>query len=251
MGLSPLELKRYDRQMLISGWGMEGQKKLKASRVTLLGIGGLGSLSSLYLAAAGIGRIIIVDKDRSSLSDLNRQILYSHKTLGRFKAEVAKEELEDLNPEIKVQAVLEPVTTDSVSDVVEGADIVVDGLDNWRTRFVVNDCCVEKGIPFVHAGVSEFYGQITTILPGKGPCLRCIFPKEPREVDVIPVFGAAPAALASLQVMEVIKYLTGIGKPLVGRMLFLDGEEMTFETIEMERNPTCPVCGSPERSTPR
>ena len=244
MGLSKAELERYNRQMLIEGWGLEGQRKLKASKVAVVGIGGLGCLSSLNLAAAGVGRITLIDKDKSSLTDLNRQILYSHKDLGNFKAEVAKKKLETYNPEVRVEAFIQEVTEATLPGILRDSDVVVDGLDNWRTRFLVNDYCVEKGTPFVHAGVSEFYGQLITIAPRRGPCLRCIFPKEPTEVKVVPVFGATPAVLASLQVMEVIKLIVGIGKPLIGRMLFLDGEEMAFETAEIRRNPGCPVCGN-------
>jgi molybdopterin/thiamine biosynthesis adenylyltransferase len=128
--------------------------------------------------------------------------------------------------------------------VIRGADAVVDGLDNWRTRFVLNDYCVIQGIPFVHAGVSAIHGQMITIVPGKGPCLRCVFPKEPPEVEKIPVLGATPALLAALQVTDVIKVITGLGKPLVGRMLFLNGKEMAFETVEMKRSPKCPICSN-------
>lgn len=244
MGLSQAELDRYDRQMLIEGWGLDGQRKLKASKVAVVGIGGLGCLSSLNLAAAGVGRITLIDKDKPSLTDLNRQILYSHRDLGNFKAEVAKKKLETFNPEVRVEALIQEVTEDTLSDILRDSNVVVDGLDNWRTRFLVNDYCVRKGTPFVHAGVSEFYGQLTTIAPRRGPCLRCIFPKEPAEVKVVPVFGATPAVLASLQAIEVVKLITGLGKPLIGRMLFLDGEEMAFETAEIRRNPGCPVCGN-------
>ncbi len=244
MCLSQSELTRYNRQILIKGWGIEGQKKLKASKVAVVGLGGLGCLSSLYLAAAGAGSLTLIDREESSLSDLNRQILFTQVDLGQLKAEAAKKRLEALNPEIKVKAVIGEVTEETASGIIGDVDVVVDGLDNWQTRFVVNDYCVEKNIPFVHAGVSEFYGQLTTIVPGKGPCLRCIFPKEPPKVDVIPVFGATPALLASLQVMEAIKLITGIGRPLVRRMLFMDGEEMTIEAAEIERNPNCGVCST-------
>ena len=244
MGLSKAELERYNRQMLIEGWGLEGQRKLKASKVAVVGIGGLGCISSLNLVAAGVGSITLIDKDKSSLTDLNRQILYSQEDLGQFKAEVAKRKLEAFNPEVAVEAMIQEVTEAKLPDILRGSDVVVDGLDNWRTRFLVNDYCVEKGTPFVHAGVSEFYGQLITVAPRRGPCLRCIFPKEPAEVKVVPVLGATPAVLASLQVMEVVKLITGIGKPLIGRMLFLDGEEMVFETAEVKRNPACPVCAN-------
>ena len=244
MGLSRSELERYSRQMLISDLGSEGQRKLKASEVVVAGIGGLGCLSSLYLAAAGIGKIILVDKGKFKLSDLNRQILCWQRDVGRFKADVAEEKLEALNPEIQVEALVAEITKDGVHDVIGDADVVVDGLDNWRTRFVINDCCVMQGIPFVHAGVSALHGQMITIIPGKGPCLRCIFPKEPPEVERVPVLGATPALLAALQVMETVKLITGIGETLVGRMLFLNGKEMEFETVEIKRSVKCPICGN-------
>lgn len=244
MDLSQTELERYSRQMLIAGWGIEGQRKLKASKVAVVGIGGLGCLSSLYLAAAGVGRIILIDRDKTSLSDLNRQVLYSHKDLGHFKADVARKKLQVLNSEIVVEALIQEVTEANIPGILGDADLVLDGLDNWSTRFMVNDHCVRRGIPFIHAGVSEFYGQLITIAPGRGPCLRCIFPKEPAEVGVVPVFAATPAVLASLQVMEVVKLVTRIGEPLVGRMLFLDGEAMMFETAEVKRNAGCPVCAT-------
>jgi len=246
--LSESELERYDRQISIKRWGVEGQKKLKRSKVMVAGVGGLGSVSSLYLAAAGIGKLVLIDKDKVSLSDLNRQILYSEENLGLSKVDVAKRKIESLNSEVEVEAVMGEITKENIRSLIEDVDVVVDGLDNWSTRFILNDCCVEKFIPFVHAGVSGFYGQITTVMPGKGPCLRCIFPEKPHEVRVIPVFGAIPGVLASLQVIEVIKIITGIGKLLVGRMLFLDGEGMTCEETEIKRNPNCPICGSLERS---
>jgi molybdopterin/thiamine biosynthesis adenylyltransferase len=237
-------MERYNRQLLINGWGPEGQLKLKNSVVAVVGVGGLGCVSSTFLAAAGIGKIILIDKDKSSLSDLNRQVLYTQNDIGHFKAETASKRLKALNPEIRITPVLKEITTENASKIVGKVDVVVDGLDNWKTRFIVNDYCVKHRIPFVHAGVSQLYGQITTIMPGKGPCLRCIFPKEPQETKLNPIFGGTPSALASLQVMEVVKCLTGIGKPLVGRMLFIDGEEMTIETAEIKKNPNCPVCST-------
>ncbi|MDH5461446.1 MAG: HesA/MoeB/ThiF family protein [Candidatus Bathyarchaeota archaeon] len=243
MSLSALELERYNRQLLISGWGAEGQRKLKASKVVVAGIGGLGCPSSLYLAAAGIGKIVLVDVDKFKLSDLNRQIHCWSRDLGRFKAEVASEKLMALNPEIEVEAAVAEITKNSVRDIIEDANIVVDGMDNWRTRFIINEYCVRQGIPFIHAGVSGLHGQLLTIIPAEGPCLRCVLPKDPPEVERFPVLGATPALLATLQVMEVVKLITGIGEPLVGRMLFLNGKEMTFETVEMKINAECPVCG--------
>ncbi|RLI12475.1 adenylyltransferase [Candidatus Bathyarchaeota archaeon] len=244
MSLSPSELERYSRQLSIRGFGVKGQKKLKNSKVVVVGVGGLGCLSSLYLAAAGVGRIVLVDKGRFTLKNLNRQVLCWQKDIGRFKAEVAKEKLEEFNPEIKVETVIEEITEESVQEIIGKTDVVVDGMDNWKTRFIVNKYCVKQHIPFVHAGVSEMHGQITTIMPGEGPCLRCIFPRNPPEVENIPILGATPAFFAALQVIETVKLITGFGEPLVGRMLFVDGREMAVEIVKMKRNANCPVCGS-------
>lgn len=244
MSLSSLELERYERQMLISSWGVEGQRKLKTAKVAVVGIGGLGCSTSLYLAAAGIGRIILVDKGKFKLNNLNRQVLCWQKDLGRFKAKVAKEKLEAFNPEIKVEAVADEVTKEKVHNLIGKVDVIVDGLDNWKTRFIINDYCVIQRIPFVHAGVSGMHGQITTIVPGEGPCLRCIFPKIPPEVENVPVLGATPAFFASLQVIETVKLITGLGEPLVGRMLFIDGKEMAVEIVRMKRRVNCPICSN-------
>jgi len=244
MSLSPSELERYERQMLISGWGVEGQEKLKAARVAVVGIGGLGCPASVYLAAVGIGKIILIDKEKFELNNLNRQILGWQRDIGKFKAEVAKEKLKALNSDIKVEAVVAEITKNNAHSVIKDVDVVVDGQDNWKTRFIINEHCVRRGIPFIHAGVSALHGQMTTIVPGKGPCLRCIFPKDPPEVKKIPVLATTPALFASLQIMETVKLIAGMGKPLVGRMLFANGGEMVFETVEVKRNVECPVCGN-------
>ena len=244
MSLSHSELERYDRQILISNLGTDGQKKLKAAKVAVAGVGGLGCPASIYLAAAGIGKMILLDNERFELSDLNRQILGWEKDIGRFKAEVAKEKLDAANSQIEVEAVVAEITKENVQNVMEDADVVVDGQDNWKTRFILNEYCVTQNVPFVHAGVSALHGQVTTIVAGKGPCLRCIFPKDPPEVKKIPVLAATPALFASLQIMETVKLITGMGKPLVGRMLFANGGEMVFETVEVKRNVECPVCGN-------
>lgn len=243
MSLSPSELERYGRQIQISGWGIEGQEKLKAAKVAVIGIGGLGCPTSIYLTAVGVGKIILIDNEKFELNNLNRQILGWQRDIGKSKAKVAKEKLEALNSEIEVEAVVAEITRDNVHNLIGDVDVIVDGQDNWKTRFILNEYCVTRGIPFVHAGVSAMHGQMTTIVPGKGPCLRCIFPKDPPEVEEIPVLGATPALFASLQVMEAIKLVTGIGRLLVGRMLFASGEEMAFETVEVKRNIKCPVCG--------
>lgn len=244
MSLSSSELERYERQMLISGWGTEGQKKLKAAKVAVAGMGGLGCPASIYLTAVGVGKLILIDKEKFELNNLNRQILGSQKDIEKAKAEVAKEKLEALNSKVEVKAVVAEITKQNVHNLIGNVDAVLDGQDNWKTRFIINEHCVTHNIPFIHAGISALHGQITTIVPGEGPCLRCIFPKDPPEVEKIPVLGATPALFASLQVMETVKLITTIGKPLVARMLFADAEEMVFETVEVKRNVECPVCGN-------
>ena len=243
MSLTPSELERYERQMLIPGWGLDGQKKLKAAKVAVAGIGGLGCPASIYLTAVGIGKIILIDKEKFELNNLNRQVLGWQDDIGKFKTEAAKEKLEELNSEIEIKAVVAEISKENARNAIGDVDVVVDGQDNWKTRFIINEYCVTNKIPFIHAGISSLHGQMTTILPGKGPCLRCIFPKEPPEVEKIPVLGATPALLASLQVIETVKLVTKIGKPLVGRILFVNGEEMVFETVAVKRNVECPVCG--------
>jgi len=243
MTLTPSELERYERQMLIPGWGLDGQKKLKAAKVAVAGIGGLGCPASIYLTAVGIGKIILIDKEKFELNNLNRQVLGWQNDIGKFKAEAAKEKLEELNSEIEIEVVVAEITKENARNVIGDVDVVVDGQDNWKTRFIINEYCVTNKIPFIHAGVSSLHGQMTTILPSKGPCLRCIFPKEPPEVEKIPVLGATPALLASLQVIETVKLVTKIGKPLFGRILFVNGEEMVFETVAVKRNVECSVCG--------
>lgn len=248
MDLSSSELERYNRQMLIPGWGEEGQKKLKAAKVAVAGIGGLGCPTSLYLTAAGVGKMVIIDKDKFELNNLNRQILGWQSDLGKFKVESAREKLNNLNSNVEIKTLVEEITEENIQDLMENVDIVIDGQDNWETRFIINQYCVENGLPFVHAGVSALHGQITTILPHQGPCLRCLFPHTPPETEKIPVAGVTPALFASLQVMEAIKLITGIGKPLTGRMLFGNGENMEFETVEVTRNSECQVCSETSRS---
>jgi len=240
--LSERELERYDRQIMIPGIGVEGQERLKSTTVAVVGVGGLGCPASLYLAAAGFGRIILIDEGRFELSNLNRQIHGWQRDIGRLKVEAAKEKLTALNPDVEVETQTIKLTEENVDEALGEADIVVDGLDNWRARFLVNEHCVQHRKPFIHAGVRGLYGQMTTIKPGEGPCLRCILPQNPPEAERFPVLGATPALFAALQVIEAVKLVTGLGKPLVGRLLLINGEEMRFEIIEVKRNPNCPIC---------
>lgn len=244
MSLSASELERYDRQIRIPGFGVDSQMKLKNSKVVVVGVGGLGCAASTYLAAAGVGKVVLVDKERFELNNLNRQILGYQSDLGKLKVEVAKAKLKEFNPEVEIEAVPVELSERNVDDVIGNVDVVLDCLDNWETRFLINDYCVLKNTPLIHAAVSELYGQITTVMPRKGPCLRCIFHKIPAvQTEAIPILGAVPAVLASLEVVEAVKLLSGIGEPLVGRMLFLDFRRMSFDTIQLSKRRDCPTCG--------
>lgn len=228
---------------MIKGFGEEGQLKLKRARVTIAGAGGLGCPAALYLAAAGIGRITIIDGESVELSNLNRQVLHWTKDVNKRKAASVVRKLRKLNPHIKVEARSQKITEENARNLVKGSKVVVDCLDNWSTRFLLNEACVKEEIPLVHAGIHGLYGQITTIIPYKTPCLRCILPKSPREEKKFPVLGTTPGVLGLLEAFEVIKLITGIGSLLLGKILVFDGETMNFEEIRVERNERCPVCG--------
>lgn len=241
--LVPSELERYDRQMRIKGWGVEGQKKIKNSVVVVCGAGGLGCPASVYLAAAGVGHIRVIDEQKAELSNLNRQILHWQPDIGRFKAVSACEKLRNLNPAVKIEPVVEKITEKSVGRLIKGADVVIDAMDNFTTRFVINEECVRREIPLVHAGIYGMEGSMMTIIPKKGPCLRCLYPENPPEISPFPVLGTTPGLFAMLEVEEALKLIVGIGQPLLGRLLIFDGLSMTFSTVEIKRDPSCKVCG--------
>jgi len=236
------ELERYDRQMRILGFGVEGQRKLKSAKVLVAGLGGLGCPASMYLAAAGVGKLVIVDREKVELSNLNRQILYWSSDVGRPKVDVVAEKLLRLNPNIEVEALALEINEDNVSDLVKKVDVVVDGMDNYKTRFLINEACVTYGKPFVHAAVYGLEGQLFTVLPSKGPCLRCVIPSNPPEQDTVPVLGATAGVMAALETMEVMKLVIGLGRPCADKLLVFDGHEMRFHEIKVEPSPTCPVC---------
>lgn len=242
MGLNEMELLRYDRQIRISGFGVEGQAKLKKSRVLVAGLGGLGAPAAIYLAAAGVGKLIVVDRKRVEVSNLNRQILHWTEDLGKTKVESALEKLHKINPEIMVEGIVNEINEENVDKLVGGVDVVVDGMDNFKTRFLLNEACVRLGKPFIHAAVYGLEGRLMTIFPRKGPCLRCLIPVEPEEVKPFPVLGPTPAIMASMQVMEVIKVIVGLGEPLIGRLLVFDGSSMEFMKIVIQKSPNCPIC---------
>ncbi|WP_456365344.1 ThiF family adenylyltransferase [Thermococcus sp.] len=229
--LSGAELERYDRQIMLIG--EEGQEKLKAATVAVAGVGGLGSPVAYYLTAAGIGRIILIDSEKPELSNLNRQILHWEEDLGkRSKSESAAWKLKRFNSDVEVIARAERLTAENVGRVVGDADVVVDCLDNFETRFLLDDFAAEKGIPLVHGAVEGTYGQVTTIVPGKTRRLREVF-KNVRRSGKFPIIGATAGVVGSIQAMEVIKLLTGIGEPLLNRLLIVDLAHNGFEVVEL------------------
>ena len=229
--------------MMLKGFGEDGQMKLKKARVAVAGIGGLGSPVSLYLAAAGVGYLRLIDFDVVELSNLNRQVIHWSSDLERPKVESAAMKLTQLNPEIIVDAVNEKILKDSVSGLLDGIDIVVDGQDNIPTRMLINNECVRRKIPFIHAAVYGLEGFMTTIVPYEGPCLRCLYPGESPVPETFPVVGPTPGVMGCLEALEVIKLLTGIGKPSIGKLVVFDGERMSFQEIAIRRNDCCQVCG--------
>ncbi|MCU0579772.1 MAG: HesA/MoeB/ThiF family protein [Desulfobacterota bacterium] len=240
--LSDGERLRYDRQMMMAGFGEAGQEKLKSSRVLIAGAGGLGSPAALYLAAAGIGHLRIVDRDRVDLSNLNRQILHGEGDLGNPKVDSAREKLVRLNSEVVVEALQEEIREDTLPALIEGCDLIVDGLDNFPTRYLINETVQERKIPFVYGGILGFMGMATFIHPGQTPCLKCLFPQAPPPKK-FPVLGTTPGIIGVIEANEAIKYITGLGKLLSGRLLVYNGSEMKFSEVAVEKNRECRVCG--------
>lgn len=240
--LSPAELERYQRQIIIPGLGGEGQEKLKRAKVLLVGAGGLGSPAAIYLAAAGVGTLRIVDSDVVSLGNLNRQILHWTKDIGRNKIDSAGEKLKEINPEIRVETVKVRLSEENGPELASGYDLIVDAVDNVTTRYMLNKIAVEKNLPLFHGAVYGFQGQAMTILPGQTPCLMCLYRGvSPR--GTVPVIGVTPAIIACIQVTEVVKYLTGLGQLLTNRLLVYDGLNMKFQELKISQDPNCSHCG--------
>ena len=249
MQLSAEELQRYSRHLMMPEVTQEGQRRLKAARVLCIGAGGLGSPAALYLAAAGVGTIGIVDFDDVDLSNLQRQILHGTKDVGRAKLESARDRLSDINPKIDIELHRCRFTSENASDLVAQYDVIVDGSDNFPTRYLSNDVCVFARKPNVYGSVFRFEGQTTVFAPHLGgPCYRCLFP-EPPPPDTVPncaeagVLGVLPGIIGMLQAIETIKLIVGIGEPLVGRLLYFDALRMKFRELNLRRDPQCPVCG--------
>ncbi len=236
---SERELKRYKRQMML--FGEDGQERLKKAHIFIAGAGGLGSPVSIYLAVAGVGKITIVDMDVVDQTNLNRQILHLDRDVGKKKTASAEEKLQALNPDIIVNAIDVKIEATNSIKLVGKADGIVDAMDNFPTRYLLNDVAIAKKIPLFHGGIRGFYGQATTIIPGTTPCLKCIFPKAPPK-EVFPVVGVTPGIIGTIQANEVIKYLIGKGELLTNRLFIWDGIQAHAEELCVERNSACEAC---------
>jgi len=247
-GLDPLEIARYSRHLVLPEVGMEGQRRLRRARVVVVGAGGLGSPLVLYLAAVGVGRIGLVDFDVVDLSNLQRQVLYGTEDVGRSKAELARQRIEALNPHVRVDCHVVRLTSDNALGILGDYDVVLDGTDNFPTRYLVNDACVLLGKPNVYGSIFRFEGQVSVFGAAGGPCYRCLYP-EPPAAGSVPncaeggVLGVLPGTVGTLQATEAIKLILGQGQPLVGRLLLFDALEMRFRELKLRKDPHCPVCG--------
>ncbi|HCR70977.1 MAG TPA: molybdenum cofactor biosynthesis protein MoeB [Anaerolineae bacterium] len=246
--LSREEILRYSRHLLIPEVGLEGQKKLKNSSALIIGTGGLGSPVSLYLAAAGIGRIGLVDYDVVESSNLQRQVIHGTSSIGKLKVESAKAKLLDLNPAIQIDVYNEPYTSENALRIAKDYDIILDGTDNFPTRYLTNDVAVFLGKPNVYASIFRFDGQVSVFYAKEGPCYRCLFP-EPPPPGLVPscaeggVLGVLPGTIGTLQATEALKVLLGIGEPLIGKLLLYNALDMSFDFVKLKKNPNCRVCG--------
>jgi adenylyltransferase/sulfurtransferase len=238
------EREKYARQIMLKGFGPKGQEKLKKARVFVAGIGGLGSSSATYLAAAGVGTLRIVDHDSVELSNLNRQVLHWPADIGQKKISSAESKLEQLNPDVAVEAIDEKITEANIYRLVDGFDLIVDAMDNLPTRYLLNKVAIENKIPFFHGAVYGFEGRAMTVIPGRTACLRCIYHGAVPE-EAFPVIGVTPAVIGCIQATEVIKYLVGIGQLLTNRLLVYDGLNMKFTEFKIKKDPNCPHCGKP------
>ncbi|MEZ5335093.1 MAG: molybdopterin-synthase adenylyltransferase MoeB [Methanolobus sp.] len=246
-GLTDRQMERYARHIALKEIGKKGQEKLLRSSVLCIGAGGLGSPVIQYLAAAGVGTLGIMDADVVDESNLQRQVIHAGMA-GLEKVKSASDFVSRLNPDVKVNTYNMWAAADNIMDIVAEYDIVVDCSDNFTTRYLVNDACVLQDKPLSHGSIFRFEGQVTTIVPGKGPCYRCLFERAPPESSVktcreAGVMGVLPGVIGSIQASEVIKQLLGIGESLVGRMVYFDALHMVFDEISMKKNPDCPVCG--------
>jgi sulfur-carrier protein adenylyltransferase/sulfurtransferase len=242
------QIRRYSRHIILPEVGGLGQTKLLEAKVLLVGAGGLGSPAAFYLAAAGVGTLGIIDADVVDLSNLQRQILHTTADVGQSKTESARETLQALNPDVTVITYQELLHSSNIFDIINNYDVVVDGCDNFPTRYLVNDACVMANIPNVHGSIFRFEGQATVFKPHEGPCYRCLYP-EPPPPGMVPscqeggVLGVLPGVIGTIQAIETIKLILNIGKPLIGRLLMYDALKMTFRELRLRHDPACPLCG--------
>jgi sulfur-carrier protein adenylyltransferase/sulfurtransferase len=247
--LSHEEILRYSRHLILPDVGLDGQKKLKAARVLLVGAGGLGSPAALYLAAAGVGTIGLVDFDVVDKTNLQRQILHGTSTVGMPKLESAAARIHDLNPNVRVEPFETRLTSENALDIIREFDVVADGTDNFPTRYLVNDACVLLDKPNVYGSIFRFEGQASVFHATRGPCYRCLY-SEPPPPGLVPscaeggVLGVLPGIIGSIQAMETIKLILGVGEPLIGRLVLFDALKLQFRELKLEKDPDCPVCGS-------
>jgi adenylyltransferase/sulfurtransferase len=248
VSFSSSEFARYSRHLIMPEVGLEGQGKLKSASVLIIGAGGLGTPSSMYLAAAGVGRIGIVDFDVIEKSNLHRQVLYSEKDIGKSKADIARQRLLEINPNVSVEVHKVRLDSSNALDILRSYDIVMDGTDNFPTRYLVNDACVLLGKPNVYASIFRFEGQASVFYAREGPCYRCLYP-EPPPPGLVPscaeggVLGVLPGIMGSIQAVEAIDLILGKGRPLIGRLVLFDALDMTFKELKLRKNPNCLVCG--------
>ena len=241
------QIERYSRHIILPEVGGSGQQKMLEARVLLLGAGGLGSPAAYYLAAAGIGNLGIVDFDRVDLSNLQRQIIHSTERIGMLKTESAKKTIKALNPDVNVTLYNERLDSSNIMNLIEGYDYIVDGSDNFPTRYLVNDACIMRNKTLIHGSIYRFEGQVTVFKPGDGPCYRCLYP-EPPPPGMVPncqeggVLGVLAGVIGNLQVVEVLKLVLGIGKTLVGKLLIYDALNTEFRNLRLRKDTNCPIC---------
>ena len=249
MAFTDDQLERYSRHLILKEIGVRGQKKLLAARVLVIGAGGLGSPAAMYLAAAGVGTIGIVDDDVVDLSNLQRQIIHGTGNVGMPKVESAAETVTSINPDVTVKPYHIRVSAGNIAELIAGYDVIVDAADNFSTKFLINDACVLAGKPYIYGGALRFEGQLMTYVPGRGPCYRCIFRDMPAAGEVpsckeAGVLGAVVGVIGSMQAVEAVKLILGVGKPLTARLMTFDALAMTCRAVSLpEREPDCPVCG--------